>query len=258
MGVGEPDFAAPMNSGPTVRYEEGFAGWLTEDATGPANQWRGAVAKYRVPKLRNTCPADTSTLVSWVGIGAGEESSPFFQVGTNQPYGISKNSNIAAFTEFFRGGANKGTRLSEQPVHYDLDLRPGDAVFLAAMWKPGPEKAFMYIQNLRTNTKISIEPHGKESALYDGRRLHYIIAERPFLDGKQRSNQQDFGTLGVTGAAAFVSGKGPQALGAQGHRVRLEMQRAKGGHPVGQQMVSTSHISGNGLGFQGSWRHCHP
>lgn len=257
MGASEPEFAPVSGSGPTIRYSEAFAGWITEDVNGPANQWRGAVAKYHVPKLRKTCPPQNSALVSWVGLGGSTINSPFFQAGTNEPFGIGK-SEIAAFTEFFRGGSELGTKASEQPNFHDLNLKAGDPVFAVALWKPGPEKALMYVQNLRNGEKISAEPHGKESVFYDGRKLQFVTAERPILGRSERYEQQDFGTLGFSGAAGFVSGKGVKSIGALDHRVRLEMQKTKNNQLTGNLMVSTSSISSSGFGFRSFWHHCHP
>jgi hypothetical protein len=258
MGVSAPDFATASGSGSTsIRYSESHAGWSTEDLSGPANQWRGAASIYTVPKLRDTCTGQPAAHLSYVGVGGSQEASPFFQAGTNQPYGISKNSTVAAFTEFFRGGSGKGTRRSEQPRFENLNIQPGDGVFVVALWKPGPEKILLFVQNLRTNKYISSEQAGKEGVLFDGRKLEYTTAERPLLYGG-RFQQQDFGTFGFRGAVAWVSGNGVKALGALGHRQRMEMQRSKGGHPVDKLMVSTSRISSDGLGFQAKWHNCHP
>jgi hypothetical protein len=116
----------------------------------------------------------------------------------------------------------------------------------------------MYVQNLRTGKKISPEPHGKESVLFDGRKLQYITAERPIFKNGTRYQQQNFGSFGFTNVAGLVSGEGAKVLGALSHRVKLEMQKSEANKPVGNLMVSTSRVSSSGLGFQAGWHHCHP
>ncbi|HKO39050.1 MAG TPA: G1 family glutamic endopeptidase, partial [Solirubrobacterales bacterium] len=258
MGVSAPDFATASGSGSsTVRYSESHAGWSVEDLKGPSNQWRGAGAIYKVPKLRQTCTGAPAAHVAYVGVGGSTESSAFFQAGTNQPYAISKNSEVAAFTEFFRAGSGKGTRRSEQPKFENLNINPGDVIFVIALWKFGPEKAWMYVQNKSTGKKISVEQPGKESALFDGRRLEYTTAERPRLEGG-RFQAQNFGEFKFRGAVSWVTGKGIESLGGQEHRVRRHMQRWNGNRPVGQRMVATSRISSNGQEFHATWNNCHP
>lgn len=259
MGVSETEFdsaSAGAGPSPTIRYSEGFAGWTAEDPSGPAKQWQGAVSSYNVPKLRKTC-SPYAALVSWVGVGGSTVSSPFFQAGTNEPYAIAEGSEVAAFTEFFRGGPGKGTRPEEQPNYHNLDLGSGDPVYVAAEWKPGREAAYMFVQNRVTKQKLSVEVHGKEGDLYDGRRLQYITAERPEVNHR-RFEQQDFGTFGFKGVGGILSGGKMEPLGALEHRVKIVMQRAKNNHPNGQLMVSTSPISKSGTTFQASWHHCHP
>jgi hypothetical protein len=56
---------------------------------GPANQWRGAYAIYSQPELTNQCAGQHASLATWTGVGGVIQHDPFFQAGTNEPFGFN-------------------------------------------------------------------------------------------------------------------------------------------------------------------------
>lgn len=251
MEVGGPDYEPEPNSesAPTTEYRPTFAGWTTQDPTGPKNEWRGASAAYVQPELGTTCPG-AAVLSAFVGVEG--PSGAFFQAGTNAPNGFvhDPNHDVAAFTEFFRAG-DPGLP-SERPIHQNLLISPGDPIFAESLWLPEKEAMLNFVEDLETKETTHHRVRKVKGTVYDGRELDFKIERQSSYE------LQNFGSLRFYDAFGAVTGEGWRPLGALEHRRRLEMQQFTAGSPTGNLMASTGNVSANGKSFLLSWHHCHP
>ncbi len=233
-----------------------WSGYYAYAPNAAANKWRAAKAEYKQPMLNQVCFSPAG-MASWVGIG-GLQGKGFFQAGTNAPYGYPITSpnpkyTVAAFTEFFRGG-QEGVHDSENPVHFNLKIAPGDKIVAHVEWKPAKEAMYMHVLNRNTNEGtpgVEIKVKGQ---VYDGQSVDFIPAERP-----SGLALQNFGSVKFENSEGFVSGGQWKKLGDLGHLYRQRLQESnKKGEPVGQVMASPGALFPDRASFLDQWRHCAP
>jgi hypothetical protein len=261
VGDNQPEFAAQASAsgGGEPLYNGINSGYVALDPNGSATQWRGAYTGYTQPELTNQCAGEHASLATWTGVGGVGEHDPFFQAGTNEPYGYSSKIQAAAFTEYFVNGHTFGeTKPNERPMHVNLRIAPGDRIQSFSLWNPKSHFILMGVINRGTvkNPKHEIDPveiPGAESRLYDGRKIWFNAAERP------TASLQSFNPLTLRENLGLVTGNGWAGLSHLEHLRRQVMQETNSkGEQFGQIMASPGPILADGLSFTETWKKCHP